>query len=278
MKAFPLLLLGLTLLPARGAWAESAVTDIAAREAELARDPYAYPTRERLVAEALHAGDYAAAYRHSAWLAWLAPRRYGDSNAGLPLLRDADARRRAARGQAGPVAVVIAAVRAQQLLSNTCFNGAIAQQAPRLRREITDLLARAERAEARDRRPDPLSRIALAHLCLSLDDALAFEAAANARRARLKLLQQAASRAAAVAAWLPESPGPHRTLSVVRARLAELDNRSELWELAIAEAERALQLDPDDTSLLELLWVLNLRAGRWAEAKGWQARLSAPTD
>lgn len=278
MRAAFALLLGLALLLPCDASAESAVTHIADRETELARDPYAFAIRERLVAEARDVGDYAAAYQHSAWLVWLAPRRYADSDVGLPFLRDTDSRNRASFNQTGVIAVVIAAVQAEQLLSNTCFNGAIAQQATRLRTEITDLLARAEQAEAETRRPDPLSRIALAQLCLSLDDALAFEGTAEGRRARLKLLQQAASRAAAVAAWLPECPGPHRTLSVIRARLAELDNRSDLWDLAIAEAERALQLDPADTTLLELLWVLNLRAGRWAEAKSWQARLDAAAD
>ncbi len=59
---------------------------------------------------------------------------------------------------------------------------------------------------------------------------------------------------------------------------AELDNRSsesaedrpELWGLAIAEVERARQLDPDDASLAVMLWTLHLRAGNWAEAKKWQ--------
>jgi len=47
---------------------------------------------------------------------------------------------------------------------------------------------------------------------------------------------------------------------------------------AFAEAARAHQLDPADASLVELLWTLHLRAGHWAQAKGWQARLNAPSD
>jgi len=81
-----------------------------------------------------------------------------------------------------------------------------------------------------------------------------------------------------VVAWLPESPGAHRTLAVIRARLAELDNQPELWDLAIAEANRARQLDPADTTLVEFLWTVHLRAGHWAEAKRWQARLKAASD
>ncbi|UCC68871.1 MAG: hypothetical protein JSV79_02795 [Armatimonadota bacterium] len=270
------MLLGLALLIPVDARAESAPAQIPDRAAELARDPYAYSTRQRLVAEARAAGDYPVAYYHAAWLAWLAPRRSADSDAGLPLLRDKDARKRAAYNQTGPIDAIIAAVEAKQLLANTCLNGAVAQQAGRLRANIADLLARAEEAEAQARHADPAARIALAQLCLSLDDALTFEGAAANHRLRLRVLQQAASRASAVAAWLPECPGPRRTLAAIRARLAELDNRSDLWGLAIADAERAFQLDPDDRSLLELLWVLNLRAGRWTEAASWQARVEPP--
>lgn len=270
------LLLGLLLSPP--ALAQPAPSNIAERETALARDPYSYETRQRLVAQSRRAGDYPVAYYHAAWLAWLAPRRFADSDAGLPFLHDMDARGRASRGRTGPSPAITAAVQAQRLLSNTCLNGAIAQQAPRLRTEIADLLARAEDAENRAQHADPVARIALAHLCLSLDDALAFEAAPDSDRLRLKLLQQAVSRAAAAAAWLPECPGPHRTLAVIRARIADLDNRADLWDLAIAEAERALQLDPDDPTLLDLLWTLNLRAGRWTDAKAWQARLNSLPD
>jgi len=92
---------------------------------------------------------------------------------------------------------------------------------------------------------------------------------------RLSVLRTAASRAETVAAWLPEAPGPHRLLAVIRARLAEMDGRGELWELAIAEANRGYELDPADPYLAELLWTLHLRAGDWAEAEAWQARVEA---
>ncbi|MCJ7822129.1 MAG: hypothetical protein MUQ26_03445, partial [Armatimonadetes bacterium] len=98
------------------------------------------------------------------------------------------------------------------------------------------------------------------------------------RRSRLNILRQAASRAAAVVSWLPDSPGAHRTLAAVRARFAEIDNQPELWDLAIAEADRAYQLDPADASFVEFLWTLHLRAGHWIEAQRWQARLKAESD
>ena len=278
MRAALAILLGVSILAPLGAWAESGAPGIAAQEADLARDPYAYDVRQRLVAEARAAGDYAVAYYHAAWLAWLAPRQYADSHAGLAYLRDRATRDRASRSDAGSLAPAIAAVQAKELLANSCCNGAIGQQAARLSANITDLIARAEQAEAQSGGRDPVARIALAHLYLSLDDAFIFAGASDRRRARLRILRQAVSRATAVVGWSPESPGAHRTLAVIRTRLAELDNQPELWDLAIAEAERAHQLDPADTSLVELLWTLHLRAGHWTEAKRWQARLSPPSD
>ncbi len=240
-----------------------------------AESPSAYAERERLVEEAWNAGDYAAAYYHAAWLAWLAPRRHSESSLGAAFLRDTSARTRAARHQTGPVAVVLTAAAAQRLIADSCCNGAVAQQAGRLRSETDRMLARAEKIEAELERPDPVARIALARLCLSLDDALAFEHGPDVRRARLAALRRAVPRAAAVAAWLPESPGAHRTLAVVRSRIAELDSRPETWALAIAAAERAHQVDPDDDGPIELLWALNLRAGNWTDARRWQADLRA---
>ena len=289
MRAALAILLAVSILAPLGAWAESPApgiaareaelaSDITAQEAELARDPYAYDVRRRLVAQARAAGDHAVAYYHAAWLAWLAQQQYADSDAGLAYLRDRAARDRASRTAPVSLAPAIAAVEAKELLANSCCNGAIGEQAARLSARITDLIARAEEAEARTGGRDPVARIALAHLYLSLDDAFIFAGASDRRRTRLRTLRQAASRAAAVVAWLPESPGAHRPLAVIRARLAEIDNQPELWDLAIAEADRAHQLDPADTSLVELLWTLHLRAGNWTEASRWQARLSPPSD
>jgi hypothetical protein len=278
MRAALAILLGLSILAPRGAWGESGAPEIRSPAVVIDRDPYAHDARQALVAQARDVGDHAIAYYHATWLAWLGPRQYADSDAGLSYLRDRATRERASRSDAGSLAPVIAAVEAKELLANSCCNGAIGQQAGRLSAGITDLIARAEEAEARSGGRDPVARIALAHLYLSLDDALTFAGASDRRRSRLRILRQAASRAAAVVAWLPESPGAHRTLAVVRARLAELDNQPELWDLAIAEANRAHQLDPADASLVEFLWTLHLRAGHWAEARRWQARLNAPSD
>ncbi len=278
MRAARAILLGLSILAPLGAWGESGAPEIRSPAVVIERDPYAHSARQALVTKARNAGDYAVAYYHTAWLAWLAPRRYADSDAGLPYLRDRATRDRASRNDAGSLAPVIAAVEAKELLANSCCNGAIGQQAGRLSATITDLIARAEEAEARSGGRDPVARIALAHLYLALDDAVIFAGGSDRRRSRLDTLRQAASRAAAVVAWLPDSPGAHRTLAVVRARLAEIDNQSELWDLAIAEADRARQLDPGDASLVEFLWTLHLRAGHWAEAQRWQARLKAASD
>ena len=234
------------------------------------RHPYDYAARRELVAARRAAGDYASAYYHAAWLAWLASREYADD--GLAFLRDRGNRDRASHGRTESLTPVLAAVEAQQLLGNTCFNGAIAQQAPRLGRDIGELLARAQTAASQQ--DDPLVRLALARLGLTLDDVLVFENATDSRRPRVAVLRAAAGRAEAAAAALPESPGSHRTLALIRGRLAELDNRAALWEVAIAEAQRAYELDSTDPFLVELLWNLHLRAGHWEQAKVWEKRLA----
>ena len=267
-----LLTLALALCPA-AACGSAAPSSL---EAQLERAPYDYPARQDLVAAYRESRDYGAAYYHAAWLAWLAAGQYADSDLGWAFLRPREFRDRASRSDTPGLQVILAAVEAQQKLHDTCFNGAIAQQAGRLRKDISDLLARAEQSESDATKNDPVARIALAHLALTLDDALVFEDTSASRRARPPVLRAAASRAAAVAAWLPDAPGPHRTLALIRARLAELDNRPALWDLAIAEAERAFELDPEDPRLAELLWTLHLRAGRWAEAKVWESRVAPP--
>lgn len=266
-----LVLLVLVLLPA----VASADGDPSTLEAHLARSPYDDAARQDLVAAYRHSRDYGAAYYHAAWLAWLAAGQYADSDLGSAFLRRREFRDRASRSDTPGLQVALAAVEARQKLHDTCFNGAISQQAGRLRKDISDLLTRAAKSEADAPKNDPLARIALARLSLTLDDALVFENTSASRRARPAVLRAAASRAAAVAAWLPQAPGPHYTLAVIRARLAELDNRPALWDLAIAEAQRALQLDPDNPRIVELLWTLHLRAGRWAEARTWQSRVNS---
>ncbi len=269
MRIIAPLCLALALLPG------VASGDALSLESQLARSPYEYEGRQQLVAAYRESGDHGPACYHAAWLAWLAPRRYADSDLGMGLLRGVEIRDRASRSDTPGLAVILAALQAEEMLHKTCFNGAVAQQAGRLRKDIGDLLRRAQRAEADVPTNDSVARIALAHLALALDDALAFENTAAGRRARPPLLRAAASYAEAAAAWLPEAPGPRRTLAVVRARLAELDDRAPLWELAVAEAERAFALDPGDSRLAELLWTLHLRSGRWDQAREWQRRVNA---
>jgi hypothetical protein len=259
------------LLPC-AAFAESGAWTIGSAEGHLARHPYDYQSRQKLVGGCRESGDLTAAYYHAAWLAWLASREYADSDAGSALLRNREMRDRAAREQGSSgIAVILSAVDAKQLIAASSLNGTIAQQAARLSHEIADLLARAEQIESEERRQDPVVRIALAQIALSLDDALYLDRADRSRRSRLLILRTAAGRAASVAAWLPDAPGPHRLLATIRARMAELDNRSELWSMAIEEAERARALDPADQALAEMLWVLNLRAANWQAARTWQA-------
>jgi hypothetical protein len=266
-----LAMLVLVLLPA----VASAAGDPSALEAQLARSPYDDAARQDLVAAYRDSRDYGAAYYHAAWLTWLAAGQYADSDLGAAFLRTREFRDRASRSDIRGLQVVLAAVEAQRKLHDTCFNGAISQQAGRLRKDIADLLARADAAESGAAKNDPVARIALARLALTLDDALVFENTSASHRARPAVLRAVASRAAAVAAWLPEAPGPHYTLALARARLAELDNRSALWDMAIAEAQRALQLDPDNPQIVELLWTIHLRAGRWAEARTWESRVDS---
>ena len=240
----------------------------------LGRDPYRYTARQLLVPQCRRDRHYASAYWHAAWLAWFAPQRFADSGEGGAFLRDRGNRDRAASDPAGPLPA-IAAVDARRLLDNSCLSGTLAQQASRLRREIADLLARAEQQEAAAARDDPVSRIALARIALALDDAWQLDSPNVQTAPRLSLLRTAATRVETVAAWLPDAPGPHRLLAVVRARLAAADGRGEQWELAIVEANRAYNLDPADPYLTELLWTLHLRAGHWAEAATWKLKVEA---
>ncbi len=242
--------------------------------------PDEYSARQTLVDGLRLNGDLAGAYRTAAWLAWLAPRRYSESSQGAGFLRDRGNRDRAA-ADSQTLAPVIAAADADRRLRDACLRGTIAQQAERLRRDIADMLAEAEAAAADGGRNDPVTRMALAQLGITLDDAITLESAGGAgssvQVSRESVLRTAATRAAAVAAWLPQAPGPHRSLAIIRGRLASLDGRSELWDEAIAEANRTYELDAADPYLPELLWTLNLRAGHWTEAVTWRARIEAAT-
>lgn len=233
--------------------------------------PYDYRARQRLVQAHLRTRDHVAAYYEAAWLAWMAPRAYADSPEGTAVLRDRRVRDRAAAASAGgPLWVIVAAADGGRLVAETCLNGAAGQHASRLRQDVADLVSQAEKADWGNGRKDAVTRSALAHLYLSLDDCLRLEDTPSSRRARPHVLKKAASLATAVVSWLPKSPGARRTLAEIRARLADLEDRSELWDLAIAEAEMAQALDPEDPSLVEMVWTLHLRAGHWADASRWE--------
>jgi len=269
MRMIPLLCIALLIGPA----AASTAT-LEGLEDHLRRSPYDDTARARLIEVYHDSRSYSSAYYHAAWLTWLSSRQYADSEFGIAFLRERSNRDRAGATGDARLTLVLAAVQAQQMLYDTALNGAVAHQSARLRREIRRLLTDAE-SQAASREADPVSRIALVHIGLALDDALVLEGATNNIRERVTLLRTAASRASTVATWLPESPGAHRALAIVRARIAEIDNRSPRWDLAIADAERALALDPEDPALVNLLWVLTLRAGYWSDAKAWQSRVEA---
>ncbi len=252
--------------------------DPASLEQHLRRNPCDYSARRDLVIAQAGSADFAAAYYHAAWLAWLGPREYAGSAEGVPFVRSRLNRDRARLHATSSTATITAAVEARQLLLDTCLNGAIAQQTTRLRRDISDLAERAEETAAAASRNDPVVRMALAELALTLDDVLVFEGGNSTKRSRVRTLRAAASRAEAAAAMVPEAPGPRRLLAVIRSRLAELDGMPDLWDLAIAEAESARQLDPSDAYLSEILWVLHLRAGHWEQARLWQRRVEAASE
>jgi len=229
--------------------------------------------RAELVVSRLQSGDHASAYYQAAWLTWLSMSVYAESDVGAGVLRNRAIRDRAARSRPEEMLPITLAVQAEQLVYSTCFNGAIAQQTTRLHRDVEALRARAERAASETDLQDPIVRMALARLAMALDSVLMFDVTKATDRERVSLLRSAASRAGAVAEWRPEAPGAHRLLATIRARLAEIDNRPEQWDLAIGEATRAFELDPTDESLAELLWGLHLRAGNWAEARRWEQRV-----
>ena len=245
-------------------------------EERVARDPYDYAAHQQLVEAYRRAGRYGEAFWEAAWLAWFAPKEQAGSAQGLPYLRDRRARDRAARPaparpEAKGVEVVVAAVDVERWLSDCCFNGAIAQQSSRLRREVEDTIGRFQSAAGDAGWRDPVARMGLAHIYLRLDDILTLEGREDGGRSREQALRAAATQASAASAEAPEAPGPHRMLAMIRARMAELDGSAEMWELAIAEGREAYRLDPRDATIPEMLWALALRAGRWEEARQWEA-------
>ena len=230
-------------------------------------------TRAELVASCLQSGDYATAYYQAAWLTWLSASLYAESDAGAGVLRNRSLRDRAARSRPDDMLPITLAVEAEELVYGTCLNGAIAQQGTRLHRDLEALRGRAERAASESAPRDPIVRLALARLALTLDTVMMFEVTKATDQERISVLRTAASRAGAVADWRRDAPGAHRLLATIRARLAEIDNHPAQWQLAIKEATRAFELDPADRSLAEMLWGLHLRAGNWDEARKWQGQV-----
>lgn len=232
-----------------------------------ASDPAAH---QRLMNTARRSGDYPAALYHTAWLTWLAPRKYADQ--AEDLLRDRKLLDYCRRAPDGITAIILAAVDARRAHLELCLSGRVKSQAPVRQERIAALLKQAEAAQTQLAAPDPVARMALADLCLSLDDVLSLRAAPPAKDRR-QVLRKAVSAAEAVAATLPDTPGPYRALTLARARLAELDNDPAAWDLAITACAHALASDPDDQSLCEIMWGLHLRAGHWEEAKRWERRV-----
>jgi tetratricopeptide (TPR) repeat protein len=279
-------------------------------EEQVSRNPYDYEAHRLLVNAYRRAGRYDRAFVEAAWLAWLAPKEYAESEQGLLYLRDRRARDRAANARAesgvapatgegvrrlGACATVVAAVDVRRSLYDCCADGAIAQQATRLRTEVEETLTELRKTPAGGvagqgtsaTGRDPVARMAMTDIYLALDDILVLEGASDSQRARTQALRAAASQAEAASAAVPEAPGPHRALAVIRGRLAELNGSPAggrgiaapdpawMWNLAIAEGEQAYRLDPKDTALPEMLWALTLRAGRWEEAKRWETVATA---
>ena len=255
-------------------WATEVRPSPEAIERILADSPCDFESRSLAVSGYHDEGQYALAYYHAAWLAWLGPGEFRTRPSGAHFLFDRDHRDRAAAQSGDDLAAALPAVAAQRMLADSCIGGTIAQQASRLRKDIAAML---ERAQAAAGRSDPVARMALVQLALSLDDAILLDGGAS-DPSRIPLLRTAAAGAETVAAWLPVAPGPHRTLAIIRARLADMGSRAEVWQMAIAEAERARALDPSDPYLAELLWTLYLRVGDWQKAAVWQHRVEAAAE
>ncbi len=240
-------------------------------------NPYDYAARQRRAKDMRQVRDYPEALYQSVWLAWLAPQSY--RVAAEPALRDRDLLQRAHRAAASePIQQILdAALEASQAIADTCLNGAIAQQTGRLEEDIAAFVEEAESARANLNADDPLARLALAQLYLCWDDVLRFQRDPSRDRERLRLLRRAAGAAEAAAQALPQAPGVYRTEAIVRARLGEIGNGKDQWSEAIAAATRAAELDPDNASLYDLLWGLNLRAGRWDDAARWRERCRQAT-
>ena len=189
----PLLALACALLmvgsphPASGGGARVSADPLA----RLDRNPYDYAARRELVEQRLAAREHTSAYYHAAGLYWLAPKQHAE--AGFGYLSDRRLRERArAAGPEGAVSIVVGAVTARQRLVDACLRGTIATQTSFLQREVSQLLAEAERNARVLAKGDPVVRAALADLSLTLDDALRFEGGSGSRRERLKVLRRAA--------------------------------------------------------------------------------------
>ncbi len=131
-------------------------------------------------------------------------------------------------------------------------------------------MQQAEQSQATRVENDPVARIALADLYLTLDDAMRLAGAND--KDRKPVLQRAVTLAESVTRALPQAPGAPRLTTCARARVANLTNLPADWEAAISSGTQALALDPDDPVQWELMWSLQLRAGHWEEAKQWRER------
>jgi len=269
--------LALLVCPHRASWAGVGSPSLGTLESVLADNPLDFDARSLAVSGYYSQRQYGAAYYHAAWLAWLGPGEFRARSTGLPFLFDRERRDRAGAEAGEDLAAVLAAVAGQRMVADSCLGGTIAQQAPRLRKQIGAMLERAQEISGQASptpRRDPVARMALVQLALSLDDTILLDAGPS-DPSRLPILRSAVTGAEALAAWLPEAPGPRRTLSIIRARLAGIDGRRELWHTALAEAERAHRLDPSDPYLAEVLWTICLRLGDWRQAAVWQRQLEA---
>lgn len=230
-------------------------------------DPYDWAARERLAKQARTRGDSAAALYQAGWLAWLGTHGYVKAAEGM-LREGARASNVGTPAASGAVTVVILAATARREVANACGNGVLPSQRARLEATVRDLIAQAEGSQKARQENDPVARIGLADLYLTLDDVL--HLSGKTARDRKPVLQRAVTLSEAVGRAVPDAPGAHRLAASAWARLADLSNEAGAWDLAITACAHALAPDPDDPVLWELMWTLHLRAGHWAEAKRWQ--------
>lgn len=171
-----------------------------------------------------------------------------------------------------PAAIVLAALEARRSWCNVCLSGRVSSQAALREAHITGLIERAQEVQRRLGRTDPLVRMALADLYLTLDQLISLRAGVVGVQERTQVLRKAVAAAESASQSLPQAPGAYRMLTAARARLADLSNDPGERDLAISACAHALAADPDDPELCETMWGLHLRAGHWIEARRWERR------